>query len=136
MLFRSLAVMFCDKLIMLKDGEIRHAGAAKELFTKEILYLVSGPHSLIGAPRLAQRRRTARRRSPARPRAESCAQPATRRESSRSISPRPTRQGLARQGAGLRFNMLWPMFRSLASLIPAKPHSQVSSWCLCVYLLS
>ncbi|EEF14436.1 ABC transporter, ATP-binding protein [Campylobacter rectus RM3267] len=38
----NLAAMFCDKLIMLKDGEIRHAGAAKELFTKEILYEIYG----------------------------------------------------------------------------------------------
>lgn len=33
----NLASLFCNKLILLKDGEVRHKGGVKELFTKEIL---------------------------------------------------------------------------------------------------
>ena len=33
----NLASMFCDKILFLKDGEIRYEGSAQELFTKEIL---------------------------------------------------------------------------------------------------
>ena len=33
----NLASMFCDRLIMLKDGIIRYSGAPKELLKKEIL---------------------------------------------------------------------------------------------------
>ena len=38
----NLAAMFCDELVMLKDGEIRYAGTAKQLYTKEILYEIYG----------------------------------------------------------------------------------------------
>lgn len=33
----NLAAMFCDKIIFLKNGELRYKGLTKELFTKEIL---------------------------------------------------------------------------------------------------
>lgn len=33
----NLAALFCDKIIFLKDGEIRYQGSVDELFTKEIL---------------------------------------------------------------------------------------------------
>ena len=38
----NLAAMFCDELVMLKDGEIRYAGTAKQLYTKEILHEIYG----------------------------------------------------------------------------------------------
>ena len=38
----NLAAMFCDELVMLKDGEIRYAGTAKQLYTKEILHKIYG----------------------------------------------------------------------------------------------
>ena len=38
----NLAAMFCDKIVMLKDGEIRYGGGVKQLFTKEILNEIYG----------------------------------------------------------------------------------------------
>ncbi|MBF0985339.1 MAG: ABC transporter ATP-binding protein, partial [Campylobacter sp.] len=38
----NLAAMFCDKIVMLKDGEIRYSGGVKQLFTKEILNEIYG----------------------------------------------------------------------------------------------
>ncbi len=38
----NLAAMFCDELVMLKDGEICYAGTAKQLYTKEILHEIYG----------------------------------------------------------------------------------------------
>jgi len=38
----NLAAMFCDELVMLKGGEIRYAGTAKQLYTKEILHEIYG----------------------------------------------------------------------------------------------
>ncbi|EAL0843105.1 ABC transporter ATP-binding protein, partial [Campylobacter jejuni] len=33
----NLASMFCDKILFLKEGEIKYFGTSKELFTQEIL---------------------------------------------------------------------------------------------------
>ncbi|MEB2806420.1 ABC transporter ATP-binding protein [Campylobacter upsaliensis] len=38
----NLASLFCDKIIFLKNGKIKHFGTSKELFTKEILKEIYG----------------------------------------------------------------------------------------------
>lgn len=38
----NLASMFCDEILMLKDGKVRYKGAPKELYTKEILKEIYG----------------------------------------------------------------------------------------------
>ncbi|MBR8466456.1 ABC transporter ATP-binding protein [Campylobacter sp. faydin G-140] len=38
----NLAALFCDRVVMLKDGEVRHNGSVRELYTKEILKEIYG----------------------------------------------------------------------------------------------
>ncbi len=43
----NLASLFCDEILMLKDGAVRYCGSASELFTPQIIKEIYGFEALI-----------------------------------------------------------------------------------------